>query len=120
MLVAGAQSDTSAMRYLLPEEVGRLVRIAIEENELYIFTHPELAIPARMRFEAIAKGYERLAGASPSSSRSCTRRSAARQSTATARHTTIAVTRPPSSNSPCAPRVSARTGKVETNATGST
>ena len=60
MLVAGAQADTSSMRYLLPEEVARLVRIAIEENELYIFTHPELAAPARMRFDEIAKGYARL------------------------------------------------------------
>ena len=61
MLVQGAEADTTSMRYLAPDEVGRLVRIAIEENELYIFTHPELAVPARMRFEAIAKGYERLA-----------------------------------------------------------
>ena len=60
MLVAGAQADTTSMRYLLPEEVARLVRIAIEENELYIFTHPELAAPARMRFDEIAKGYARL------------------------------------------------------------
>ncbi len=55
------EEAAAAMGFMTPEEVGRLVRIGIEENELYIFTHPALAAPARMRFEAIAKGYEKLA-----------------------------------------------------------
>lgn len=63
MLVRGDRTPeeaAAAMSYMQPEDVGRLVRIAIEENELYIFTHPELAAPARMRFDEIAKGYDRL------------------------------------------------------------
>jgi NAD(P)-dependent dehydrogenase (short-subunit alcohol dehydrogenase family) len=55
------EDAAEAMGFMTPEEVGRLVRIGIEENELYIFTHPSLAAPARMRFDEIAKGYERLA-----------------------------------------------------------
>jgi NAD(P)-dependent dehydrogenase (short-subunit alcohol dehydrogenase family) len=64
MLVTGdrdPEEAASSMRYLEAADVGRLVRIGIEENELYIFTHTELEAPARMRFEDIARGYERLA-----------------------------------------------------------
>jgi NAD(P)-dependent dehydrogenase (short-subunit alcohol dehydrogenase family) len=64
MLVTGNRDPEEAaagMRYLTAEDVGRLVRIGIEENELYIFTHTELGPAARMRFDEIARGYERLA-----------------------------------------------------------
>jgi NAD(P)-dependent dehydrogenase (short-subunit alcohol dehydrogenase family) len=64
MLAAGSRDPEearAAMRYLEAEDVGRLVRIGIEENELYIFTHTELGPPARARFDEIARGYERLA-----------------------------------------------------------
>lgn len=65
-MLVGAGRDpvegaAGGMRYLDPADVGRLVRMAIEENELYIFTHSELGPAARMRFDEIAKGYERLA-----------------------------------------------------------
>lgn len=55
------EEAAASMNYMSAEEVGRLVRIAIEESELYIFTHPELGAAARMRFDEIAKGYEKLA-----------------------------------------------------------
>jgi NAD(P)-dependent dehydrogenase (short-subunit alcohol dehydrogenase family) len=55
------EEAAASMTYLSPDDVGRLVRIGIENNELYIFTHPELAVPARMRFDEIARGYEKLA-----------------------------------------------------------
>jgi NAD(P)-dependent dehydrogenase (short-subunit alcohol dehydrogenase family) len=42
-----------------PEEVGRLVRDAIVDNESYIFTHPELAAVARARFDRIMAAFER-------------------------------------------------------------
>jgi NAD(P)-dependent dehydrogenase (short-subunit alcohol dehydrogenase family) len=42
-----------------PEEVGRLVRDAIVDNEPYIFTHPELAVVASARFERIMAAFER-------------------------------------------------------------
>ena len=64
MVLAGdrdPEEAASSMRYLEAEDVGRLVRIGIEENELYIFTHTELGPAARMRFDEIARGYERLA-----------------------------------------------------------
>jgi hypothetical protein len=65
-MLVGAGNDpvegaAGEMRYLDPADVGRLVRIGIEENELYIFTHTELGPAARMRFDEIARGYERLA-----------------------------------------------------------
>ena len=49
-MLVGAGSDpvegaAGAMRYLDPADVGRLVRIGIEENELYIFTHTGSAPP---------------------------------------------------------------------------
>jgi NAD(P)-dependent dehydrogenase (short-subunit alcohol dehydrogenase family) len=42
-----------------PEDVGRLVRDAIVDNEPYIFTHPELAAVASARFERIMAAFER-------------------------------------------------------------
>jgi len=42
-----------------PEDVGRLVRQAIIDNEPYIFTHPELAAVASARFERIMAAFER-------------------------------------------------------------
>jgi NAD(P)-dependent dehydrogenase (short-subunit alcohol dehydrogenase family) len=42
-----------------PEEVGRLVRDAIVDNEPYIFTHPEYETIARARFERILAAFDR-------------------------------------------------------------
>jgi NAD(P)-dependent dehydrogenase (short-subunit alcohol dehydrogenase family) len=42
-----------------PEEVGRLVRDAIVDNEPYIFTHPELGAVAQARFDRIMAAFER-------------------------------------------------------------
>jgi NAD(P)-dependent dehydrogenase (short-subunit alcohol dehydrogenase family) len=53
--------DGSLTRVMAPEDVGRLVRRAIEENELYIFTHPEYAPIARARFDRILQAFERAA-----------------------------------------------------------
>lgn len=57
--------DTSMMRVMDPEDVGRLVREAIEENEPYIFTHPEYEPIARARFERILASFERARTRSP-------------------------------------------------------
>jgi NAD(P)-dependent dehydrogenase (short-subunit alcohol dehydrogenase family) len=53
--------NESLTRVMAPEDVGRLVRTAIEENELYIFTHPEYAPIARARFDRIMQAFERAA-----------------------------------------------------------
>jgi NADP-dependent 3-hydroxy acid dehydrogenase YdfG len=42
-----------------PEEVGRMVRDAIVDNEPYIFTHPELGVVAQARFDRIMAAFER-------------------------------------------------------------
>ena len=44
-----------------PLEVGRLVRRAIERNELYIFTHPEFVAPFKMRTQRILDAFEQAA-----------------------------------------------------------
>jgi NAD(P)-dependent dehydrogenase (short-subunit alcohol dehydrogenase family) len=53
--------DTGSMRMIAPEEVGRMVRRAIEENELYIFTHPEMKPVVRARFDRILAAFDRAA-----------------------------------------------------------
>ena len=42
-----------------PEEVGRLVRDAVVDNEPYIFAHPELGTVAQARFDRIMAAFER-------------------------------------------------------------
>ena len=41
-----------------PLEVGRLVRAAIERNDLYIFTHPEMKHFAEARHQQIAGAFD--------------------------------------------------------------
>jgi NAD(P)-dependent dehydrogenase (short-subunit alcohol dehydrogenase family) len=53
--------DPSLMRVIEPEEVGRLVRLGIENNDLYIFTHPEYASVVRARFDRILSAFDRSA-----------------------------------------------------------
>ena len=48
----------SGLRLIQPEDVGRMVRDAIERNEPYIFTHPEFEVALRARFERILEGFE--------------------------------------------------------------
>ena len=50
--------DASSLRVVEAEEVGRMVRDAIERNEPYIFTHPEFEALVRARFERILAGFE--------------------------------------------------------------
>ena len=50
--------DGTALRGIAPEEVGQMVRHAIEHNEPYIFTHPEFEAMVRARFERILAGFE--------------------------------------------------------------
>jgi NAD(P)-dependent dehydrogenase (short-subunit alcohol dehydrogenase family) len=57
--IAGA--DVGGMRMAEPEEVGMLVRRAIEENELYILTHPEMKPLVRARFDRILGAFDRAA-----------------------------------------------------------
>jgi NAD(P)-dependent dehydrogenase (short-subunit alcohol dehydrogenase family) len=44
-----------------PLEVGRIVRRAVLDNELYILTHSELRVEAEKRFKAILRGFDRAA-----------------------------------------------------------
>jgi hypothetical protein len=44
-----------------PMDVGRLVRKAIEDDELYIFTHPEFVVAIKMRYERILNAFDRAA-----------------------------------------------------------
>src|SRR2546423_9557852 len=46
------------MRMMAPEDVGRLVRRAIEQNELYIFTHPEMKPGVETRFDRILQAFD--------------------------------------------------------------
>jgi NAD(P)-dependent dehydrogenase (short-subunit alcohol dehydrogenase family) len=50
---------TQLVRIADPEDVGRMVRRAIEDDELYIFTHPEFAPAVRSRLDRILKAFER-------------------------------------------------------------
>lgn len=53
--------DPNAIGVIAPEDVGRKVRAAIERNELYIFTHPEMVAPVKARFDAILAAFEAAA-----------------------------------------------------------
>ena len=55
----GAESPLA--KVLAPEEVGRMIRRAIEDDELYIFTHPEWGERARARFDRILEAFDRAA-----------------------------------------------------------
>jgi hypothetical protein len=46
-------------RMMKPEDVGILVRKAIEDGEFYIFTHPEFVSAVKMRYERILDAFER-------------------------------------------------------------
>ena len=46
-------------RMMDPMVVGRLVRTGIEEDELYIFTHPEFGVAVKMRYDNIIAAFER-------------------------------------------------------------
>lgn len=48
-------------RMMEPTTVGKLVRRGIEEDELYIFTHPEFGIAVQMRYDRIMQSFERWA-----------------------------------------------------------
>jgi NAD(P)-dependent dehydrogenase (short-subunit alcohol dehydrogenase family) len=52
---------TALVRMADPDDVGRLVRRAIEEDEFYIFTHPEFAPAVQHRFGRILASFERAA-----------------------------------------------------------
>jgi len=56
-----APAGTERMRMMDPEEVGRVVRRGIEDNELYIFSHPELKPIVRARFDRIMAAFDRAA-----------------------------------------------------------
>jgi NAD(P)-dependent dehydrogenase (short-subunit alcohol dehydrogenase family) len=51
--------DTDLRRMMDPNAVGRLVRYAIENDELYIFTHPEFEKIVRARFDRILSAFEK-------------------------------------------------------------
>lgn len=51
------------------EEVGRVVRQAVLDDELYVFTHPETRIGAEERFRAILAAFDRCAERAPSRTR---------------------------------------------------
>lgn len=57
------EMDPSLMRMVSPEEVGRLVRQAIVDDELYIFTHPEFEPFARQRFDGILGAFKEVESA---------------------------------------------------------
>ena len=44
-----------------PLEVGKIVRHAIESDELYIFTHPEFGVAVQMRYDRIMGAFARWA-----------------------------------------------------------
>jgi NAD(P)-dependent dehydrogenase (short-subunit alcohol dehydrogenase family) len=50
--------DPDSVGVILPEEVGRRVRLAIERNDLYIFTHPDMKAIAEMRFAGILAAFD--------------------------------------------------------------
>ena len=62
MLPTGG-GDPGRMRMATPEEVGVLVRQGIVDNDLYIFTHPELKPIVRARFDRILAAFEKAAAA---------------------------------------------------------
>lgn len=50
---------TRRLRMIDAEDVGRMVRRGIEDDELYIFTHPEFEAVFRMRTDRIFAAFER-------------------------------------------------------------
>jgi len=50
--------DPEALGVIPPEQVGERVRRAIERNDLYIFTHPEMKGMAEARFGAILAAFD--------------------------------------------------------------
>jgi NAD(P)-dependent dehydrogenase (short-subunit alcohol dehydrogenase family) len=59
--MASFDLDPSSLGVIMPEQVGQLVRQAIERNDLYIFTHPELGPAAKARFDAILAAFDEAA-----------------------------------------------------------
>lgn len=57
------EMDQALMKMMSPEEVGRIVRAGIENNEPYIFTHPEWVGLVRERFDRILAAFDRAASA---------------------------------------------------------
>ena len=49
------------LELMSPEDAGRIVRRGIEDDELYIFTHPQFATVARQRFDRILAAFDRAA-----------------------------------------------------------
>jgi hypothetical protein len=47
-----------------PTEVARRVLAAIRDNELYVFTHPEMRGAVEERFQAILAAFDRAAAPS--------------------------------------------------------
>jgi hypothetical protein len=50
--------DPNSAGVIAPEHVGRLVRKAVERNDLYIFTHPDYKGITEMRFNAILAAFD--------------------------------------------------------------
>jgi hypothetical protein len=44
-----------------PEEVARRVMRAIPDNDLYIFTHPEMRVPFENRFRQLIAAFDKAA-----------------------------------------------------------
>ena len=49
---------------MAPADVAALVRKAVQANELYIFTHPDMRPPLEMRVDRFLAAYRKL-GAGP-------------------------------------------------------
>jgi NAD(P)-dependent dehydrogenase (short-subunit alcohol dehydrogenase family) len=60
----GAEMQTIGLsggleRMMDPMTVGKLVRTGIQEDELYVFTHPEFGIAVQMRYDNIMQSFAR-------------------------------------------------------------
>jgi NAD(P)-dependent dehydrogenase (short-subunit alcohol dehydrogenase family) len=53
--------EQGPMRLADPEDVGRMVLLAIENNEPYIFTHPEMKAAVSARFDRILAAFDEVA-----------------------------------------------------------
>jgi len=56
--------DPDALGVIPPERVGQLVRGAIERNDAYVFTHPEMKAIVEARFGAILTAFDQAAARS--------------------------------------------------------
>jgi NAD(P)-dependent dehydrogenase (short-subunit alcohol dehydrogenase family) len=59
MQLPSIEPSSGFTNVMQPEEVGRLVRQAIIDNDPYIFTHPELGAVAQARFDRIMAAFSR-------------------------------------------------------------